>query len=208
MTDDTGMLQHAAFTVPRYDDGYCLDDNARALLLMALMEDAGNEDRQGRACARVALSGVREPRLRRRARALPELHVVRSRAGSSECGSEDSHGRARVGARRRSSAAPAIRAGRASAGSSSTPRLPAVLEFTSPRAWAYALLGIDEYLRAFQGDSSVQAVRKTLAERLLDLFRRTQRPRVAVVRGPRHVLQCAVVAGADRVRRAGWSTRR
>ena len=31
MTDDTGMLQHAIFSVPRYDDGYCLDDNARAL---------------------------------------------------------------------------------------------------------------------------------------------------------------------------------
>jgi hypothetical protein len=45
--------------------------------------------------------------------------------------------------------------------------------FTSPRAWAFALLGIDEYLRAFQGDSSVQAVREVLAERLLDLFQRT-----------------------------------
>ena len=41
MTDDTGMLQHATFSVPRYDDGYCLDDNARALLLMTLLEDAG-----------------------------------------------------------------------------------------------------------------------------------------------------------------------
>ena len=55
--------------------------------------------------------------------------------------------------------------------------LPAVPAFTSPRAWAFALLGIDEYLRAFQGDSSVQAVRTTLAERLLDAVpRREQRP--------------------------------
>ena len=45
LTDDTGLLQHATFCVPRYDDGYCLDDNARALLLMALMEEAGTEDR-------------------------------------------------------------------------------------------------------------------------------------------------------------------
>ena len=30
MTDDTGMMQHAVFNVPRYDEGYCLDDNARA----------------------------------------------------------------------------------------------------------------------------------------------------------------------------------
>ena len=32
---------------------------------------------------------------------------------------------------------------------------------------------LEEYLRAFEGDSSVQAVRTLLAERLLDLFRRT-----------------------------------
>jgi hypothetical protein len=44
--------------------------------------------------------------------------------------------------------------------------------FTSPRGWAFTLLGIDEYLRAFQGDSNVQAVRSILAERLLDLFQR------------------------------------
>ena len=44
MTDQTGMLQHATFNVPRYADGYCLDDNARALLLMTLIEDAGIED--------------------------------------------------------------------------------------------------------------------------------------------------------------------
>jgi hypothetical protein len=45
--------------------------------------------------------------------------------------------------------------------------------FTSPRAWAYVLLGIDEYLRAFQGDSTVEARRLELAERLLGLFHRT-----------------------------------
>ena len=43
MTDDTGMLQHATFDIPRYSDGYCLDDNARALLLMTHLEEAGTE---------------------------------------------------------------------------------------------------------------------------------------------------------------------
>jgi hypothetical protein len=37
LSDDTGILQHAAFSVPRYEDGYCVDDNARALLLTALL---------------------------------------------------------------------------------------------------------------------------------------------------------------------------
>ncbi|NTV79087.1 MAG: glycosyltransferase, partial [Clostridiales bacterium] len=36
MTDDTGIIQHAKYGIPNLKDGYCLDDNARALL-MALM---------------------------------------------------------------------------------------------------------------------------------------------------------------------------
>jgi len=54
--------------------------------------------------------------------------------------------------------------------------LPALSSFTSPRAWAFALLGIDEYLRAFGGDSKVEAVHSALAGRLLDIYRRTSRP--------------------------------
>jgi len=54
--------------------------------------------------------------------------------------------------------------------------LPALAGFTSPRAWAFGLLGIDEYLRAFQGDSGVESVRAVLAVRLLDLYRRGNGP--------------------------------
>lgn len=36
MTDDTGIIQHAKYGIPNLKEGYCLDDNARALL-MALM---------------------------------------------------------------------------------------------------------------------------------------------------------------------------
>jgi len=51
--------------------------------------------------------------------------------------------------------------------------LPAVASFTSPRAWAFALLAIEDYLRAFEGDSSVAALATILVEKLLDIFRRT-----------------------------------
>jgi len=34
MTDDTGLLQHAKFTMPDRDHGYCTDDNARAVVAM------------------------------------------------------------------------------------------------------------------------------------------------------------------------------
>lgn len=36
MTDTTGIIQHAKYSVPKFQDGYCLDDNARALLAVAM----------------------------------------------------------------------------------------------------------------------------------------------------------------------------
>ena len=33
LTDDTGIIEHAWHSVPRYSDGYCTDDNGRALAL-------------------------------------------------------------------------------------------------------------------------------------------------------------------------------
>ncbi|HTE52475.1 MAG TPA: glycosyltransferase family 4 protein [Kofleriaceae bacterium] len=171
MTDGTGLLQHSDFSVPRYDEGYCLDDNARALLLMALIEDAGSEDRK-----LVRSLGTRYLAFVRHA-----FHVERGRfrnfmsyhrRWTEEVGSEDSHGRGlwALGTVVGRSADP----GRNSLGGHLfQAALPVVPAFTSPRAWAYALLGIAEYLRAFQGDSNVQAMQKLLAERLLDLFRRS-----------------------------------
>jgi hypothetical protein len=44
MTDETGMLQHAVFTVPNYREGYSTDDNARALLVATLLEALGSEE--------------------------------------------------------------------------------------------------------------------------------------------------------------------
>ena len=44
MTDHTGMFQHAIFTVPNYVEGYTIDDNARALLVSALLEELGNPE--------------------------------------------------------------------------------------------------------------------------------------------------------------------
>jgi hypothetical protein len=54
--------------------------------------------------------------------------------------------------------------------------LPALRDFTSPRSWAYALLGIAEYLRAYQGDQNIQALQIALAQRLHGLYRRVSRP--------------------------------
>ena len=43
--------------------------------------------------------------------------------------------------------------------------LPAILDTTSPRAWAFALIGIHEYLKRFAGDRRAGQVREELAGR-------------------------------------------
>jgi hypothetical protein len=48
--------------------------------------------------------------------------------------------------------------------------LPALTGFTSPRAWAFGLIGIHEYLRRLSGDSLVNQTRETLTCRLMELF--------------------------------------
>ena len=45
MTDDTGIIQHATYSVPSRESGYCVDDNARALLV-ALHADRLNSTAQ------------------------------------------------------------------------------------------------------------------------------------------------------------------
>jgi glycosyltransferase involved in cell wall biosynthesis len=174
MTDDTGMLQHAIFSIPRYDDGYCLDDNARALLLMSLLEEAGSDDPAiVRSLGTRYLAFVNHAFDRTTGRFRNFLSYARH--WLEPCGSEDSHGRAlwALGAIVGRAGDP----GRQSlAGDLFHAASPAVTTFTSPRAWAYALLGFDEYLRAFQGDSTAAARRDEIADRLLGLFERTSRP--------------------------------
>jgi hypothetical protein len=171
MTDGTGVLQHAAYNVPRYEEGYCLDDNARALLLMTLLEDAGSDDpRELRTLASRYLAFVNHAfdvssgRFRN--------FMTYSRTWHKGHGSEDSHGRAlwALG----NVVGHSVDPGRYSlAGELFHAALPAVAQFRSPRAWAYALLGIEQYLHAFEGDRNVQAAGVEIAERLLGLFRRT-----------------------------------
>jgi glycosyltransferase involved in cell wall biosynthesis len=168
MTDDAGILQHARFSVPRYSEGYCLDDNARGLLLMALLDDEGVEDRAAvRALAVRYLAFIEYAYDPERARFRNFLSY--DRRWLEDEGSEDSHGRAlwALGATVGRSPRGELRT---LAGELFTAALPVVSSFTSPRAWAFALLGVSEYLGAFDGDRRVQALGLALAERLLGLL--------------------------------------
>lgn len=175
LTDDTGILQHAAFGVPRYADGYCLDDNARALLLTTALGDAGVEPtRSVRSLAARYLAFVNHAFDGERGRFRNFMDYSRRwLAGSTS--DDDCHGRAlwALGGVAGRSSDPSAR-GLARALFHAA--LPAMQEMTSPRAWAYALLGIHEYLRAFQGESGVEAMMIRLSGRLHGLLRATSTP--------------------------------
>jgi len=51
--------------------------------------------------------------------------------------------------------------------------VPATLSFTSPRAWAFCILGMQAYLDWFPGDRTIQGARNILANRLLDIYDRS-----------------------------------
>lgn len=173
MTDSTGLLQHGVMNVPRYEDGYCIDDNARALMLMASLEETGREDADTiRSLSARYLAFVHYAFNGKLGRFRNFMSY--SRQFLEECGSEDSHARTlwalgTVVARGRDPAKKSLSA------ELFRNALPVVANFTSPRAWAYTLLGIDEYLRV-QGDHATAHLRDLLANKLTDLYRRTSTP--------------------------------
>jgi glycosyltransferase involved in cell wall biosynthesis len=170
LTDSTGIFQHAIFTVPWFDHGYCTDDNARALLLTVLLEELDEcppEVRSARAAyaAFLQYAFVRETGRFRN-------FMGFDRRWTEPQGSEDSHGRAlwalgAVVGRTRSESL------RAWAAPLFEQALPAVATFTSPRAWAFAILGLHEYLRTLDGDLLAARLREELAVRLFGLWQRT-----------------------------------
>ncbi len=172
MTDDTGILQHAIFSVPNTREGYTADDNARALIVSTLLDK-----RPGFECAEEPLS------LSRRYLAFLWLafhsdtgrfrnFLGYDRKWLEDVGSEDSHGRAlwALGTVLGHSQNAGLRA---TAGRLFEAAVPAVLTFSSPRAWAFSILGMQAYLDWFPGDRAIEGIRNTLANRLLDIYERT-----------------------------------
>src|SRR5579863_2060250 len=172
MTDDTGMLQHAIFSVPNTCEGYTTDDNARALIVSTLLDKSvGHEHREDHV------------NLSRRYLAFLWMafhsdtgrfrnFLGYDRKWLEDVGSEDSHGRALWGlgnvlGRSQNGGL------RGAAGRLFEAAVPAVLTFSSPRAWAFSVLGLQAYLDWFPGDRAMQNARNALANRLLDIYERS-----------------------------------
>ncbi|MBC2604226.1 glycosyltransferase family 4 protein [Puniceicoccus vermicola] len=170
MSDGTGIFQHAIFSVPNFHEGYCVDDNARAFILCVLMaekEAASSEPNVDRLTSvylafLAASLDYDTGRFRN--------FMSFQREWLEHAGSEDSHGRSLwatgVGAARAANqhrqrlSARLFEAG-----------LPVVESFTSPRAWAFAMIGVDEFLQYDSGNQEAVAMERDLTDRLKVLWR-------------------------------------
>ena len=86
MTDNVGMLQHAVHSVPNRDHGYCIDDNARALMLAVRRNDAQSADLASIYAAFIQHGWNSDLRRFRN-------FMAYDRRWLESCGSEDSNGR-------------------------------------------------------------------------------------------------------------------
>ncbi len=168
LTDDTGIIQHARSTVPNLSEGYSTDDNSRALIVsLRALEHEEDPVVLHRLASRYLafIDFAFNPKNRRFRNFLGY-----DRRWLEESGSEDSHARALwslgtvVGAAHNDAFV-------ALAMNLFDMALHAVELFSSPRAWAYTLLGVCSYIRRFPGASNARRVREGLARRLLDLHK-------------------------------------
>jgi glycosyltransferase involved in cell wall biosynthesis len=172
MCDSTGLLQHAVHSVPDRSHGYCVDDNARALIFACAPGNPGESRLPEKLTARFAafVQHAWNPDTRRF-----RNFMSYDRRWLEDKGSEDSHGRtlwalgecvrSDTNASRRQWAAALFEAA-----------LPTIEEFRSPRAWAFALFGLDGYCAAATRDAAVIRRRVLMADRLMSLLASVETP--------------------------------
>lgn len=166
MCDDTGLFQHAIGGIPDRLHGYCIDDNARALLVCQALGS-------GRLAALPTIQPLRFAAFLQHGwnpdHARFRNFMAFDRRWLEEIGSEDSHGRTlwALGV----TAAGSADADLATWAADLFARALEPMEsFTSPRAWAFTLLGLSGYSARRPHDRKARHIGLTLAERLQDLL--------------------------------------
>ncbi|MFH1609593.1 MAG: glycosyltransferase, partial [Candidatus Bipolaricaulota bacterium] len=166
LTDDTGILHHAAFATPDPHYGYTTDDNARAVAV-TIMNWALSKDKEILPLLHRYLSFLNYA-LDKESGRLRNFMFYDRRFIEKE-GSEDSHARALWALGTVVAHSPT-----ASVLGLATRMFQQALlvceTFTSPRAWAYSIPGIIAYLERFSGDREAHRICVNLAERLFQLF--------------------------------------
>jgi glycosyltransferase involved in cell wall biosynthesis len=167
MTDGCGMLQHSLFSVPDRRHGYCVDDNARALILMnRLASDVPEADRAAMTCVYAAFVAHAwnedEGRFRN--------FMSYEQAWLEPRGSEDSTGRG-VWAVATTAALAADPGHRRWAASLVDQMLERLDEIDSPRADAFIVLGLSAMIEAGLGGDQVRDMVRAKAGGLAEMLR-------------------------------------
>jgi glycosyltransferase involved in cell wall biosynthesis len=166
LSDDCGILQHAIGATGDRRHGYCTDDNARALIATLMHADHTGDARLDVLSDRY-LSFLHYAFNDRTCRFRNFMDY--GRAWLEQNGSEDSHGRAvwalGVAVRRARSDSMRAVAARILSAAADT-----VLSFTSPRSWAFAIIGLHHYLQYYAGDTRARTVYQSLAGTLMKHF--------------------------------------
>jgi len=167
MTDNVGMLQHAVHSVPNRDHGYCIDDNARALMLAIRRSDQPAAE----------LATVYAAFLQHGWN--PELRRFRNFMGYDRrwlesCGSEDSNGRTlwALGMAAARSASSGLRDWALKLFEEAAPFAD---ELSAPRARAFAAMGGLELLQARPEHDLARWLVDQSAGHLMHLHRRYAR---------------------------------
>lgn len=171
MTDDTGLVQHATFDLPNWHEGYCVDDNCRGLLLTLMLDRSGDaEVSRLHRVYRTFLNYAFDPQTRQ-----IRNFMGFDRTWLERRGSDDSIGRVAwsLGAC----------VGQSDnlddidwAASLFEPVLKEAAATTSPRTWAFGMLGGCEFLKSMDGHRATRRIVLELGQRLVDHFRHKSGP--------------------------------
>jgi hypothetical protein len=164
MTGRYGIYQHAKIDEPDPDHGFCTDDNARAIIALTDFARLGQRHPVLESLFHPGfefLLDARNPRTDR----FRNFMDCRGR-WLETCGSEDSHGRAlwALGHVGRHHPLPRVRL---AALRQFRAAFPVTLQFEAPRAWAFTVLGLTNYLEAVSSDNTAEILRDELALRLM-----------------------------------------
>ncbi len=167
LTDDTGIFQHSKYSIPNRSYGYTTDDNARAAIVALKVWSLFKDD-----CVLPLLvkylSFLSDSYDADKEIVRNELSFDRRWLESKA--SEDHHGRL-VWALGNAISYPPREEISHFAIELLYNCLRKVASFSSPRAWAFSILGITKYLNKFPGDKNAQNLNNELASKLLNLFK-------------------------------------
>lgn len=165
MTDDVGMLQHATYTIPNRSEGYCVDDNARALQFVTMAAAAGELDLvEARRLSHIYLGFVAHA-FNQEAQAFRNF-MSYERLWLEDRGSDDAQGRTMraLGITARSGCDANVRT---VAMQLFDQALPQIRHITSPRAIAFAVLGLVARLECSSAPEPTAEILKELSSRLV-----------------------------------------